>query len=139
MPRSVQTEVLESLEVGAGALLGGMLRGKFERADGSFALGLTGIDAELVIGVALIGGALAYDASAKSPRKEVLHLIPIGQGVLAGYLSRVGRALGKSGELKLGQIGAAPDAAALSASSAAIGGPLPRNVLDAIANASMPR
>jgi hypothetical protein len=79
----------------AGAAIVGFLRGKYEQADGTFNLPYVAVDAELAVGIGLLGAAYL------SPSKYAEDAASVGLGVLSHYVGQVARKAGKTGQLSL--------------------------------------
>lgn len=81
--------------LGSAAIMG-FLRGKYEQADGTFNLPYVAVDAELAVGLGLLGGAYLnlfgkYDEDFASA----------GLGVLAHYVGQVARKTAKTGSFTM--------------------------------------
>ena len=71
--------------LGASAIMG-FLRGKYEKADGTFNLPYVAVDAELAVGVALLGGAYLNAFS-----KYDEDFASAGLGILSHYIGQIAR------------------------------------------------
>lgn len=126
--RSPVSKVVKTVEVGAGALIGGVIQGKA----GPQGATIAHIPIDLLAGAALNAAAVFHVAGAENSA----HLGNVGDGLIAAYLSDVGFKIGQKWheEGHLFGHGAPPSPALSGPSPGKVSGPLSGEQLAEIVN-----
>lgn len=88
-------------EIVGAAIIMGAIRGKFQKADGTFNVPGVNFDAELATGLLVVGIGLVGAQSKGQLNKYSDDILTVGSAILGGYARGVAKHWGKTGQLQM--------------------------------------